>query len=271
MSAHVLEGLSCLVVGGTSGIGLAAARHFLSAGARVVIAGHPADAGALERDRLDAVGSALELSVDLSRAAEVTRMFEAAMPFLGRLDVLLHSAGLSGRRFGDGPLHACTDEGWDHVMQVNARGLFLSNRAAVERMLAQPRDVHGQRGAVLNVGSVVDRSPSKHFDTIAYAASKSAVRAITLGCAARYAADGIRFNLIEPGLVHTPMAARAIQSASLENFRGTKQPLTRGPVLPFDVADAAVYLASPAARAITGATLTIDGGWSVSEGQDGAP
>ena len=64
----------------------------------------------------------------------------------GRLDVLFHVAGISGRRFGDGPLHECTDEGWDAVMDVNARGLFLTNRAAVRQMLAQPPDDHRPAG-----------------------------------------------------------------------------------------------------------------------------
>ena len=81
------------------------------------------------------------------------------------------------------------------VMQINALGTFLTNREAVSQMLEQPLDARGLRGTVVNVGSVLDRSPSpKHFGTLAYAASKGAVRAMTLAAAARYAPDRIRFN-----------------------------------------------------------------------------
>ncbi len=71
---------------------------------------------------------------------------------------MLHVAGISGRKFGDGPLHECSDGGWDRVMEVNAAGVFLTNRAAVRFMLRQPVDAFGLRGAVVNVGSVLDRA-----------------------------------------------------------------------------------------------------------------
>ena len=143
-------------------------------------------------------------------------------------DVLLHVAGISGRKFGDGPLHECSDEGWECVMQTNARGVFLTNRAAVRLMLDQRPDATGLRGSVVNVGSVVDRSPSPtHFGTVAYAASKGAVRALTLAAAARYAADRIRFNLLTPGLIDTPMAARAVNDLRLRPYLA--QPNNRSP------------------------------------------
>ena len=98
--------------------------------------------------------------------------------------MLFHVAGISGRRFGDGPLHECTDEGWDHVLNTNARGVFLTNRAAVRWMLDQPLDDKGLRGTVLNMGSVLGWSPAPHhFGTFAYAASKGAIQAMTLAAA----------------------------------------------------------------------------------------
>jgi NAD(P)-dependent dehydrogenase (short-subunit alcohol dehydrogenase family) len=181
--------------------------------------------------------------------------------------VLLHVAGIRGRRFGDGDLHACESAGWDRVMEINARGAFLANREAAQFMLGQARDHWGNRGAILNVGSVLDRSPApEHFGTVAYAASKAAVRALTLVSAARYAADGIRFALIEPALVDTPMAARAVGDAALRPYLASKMSLSAGAIGPESVAEAAVYLASNEARAVTGAVLTVDGGWCVSEG-----
>ena len=152
-------------------------------------------------------------------------------------------------------------------MRTNAQGMFLTNRAAVRVMLEQPIDAVGLRGTVVNVGSVVDRSPSPvHFGTVAYAASKGAVRALTLASAARYALDRIRFNLLSPGLIDTPMATRAVNDIRLRPYLESKQPMAGGPGLADDVAEAALYLCEPASRFVTGAELVVDGGWSVSEG-----
>lgn len=263
-----LEGLACLIVGGTGGIGLAAARRFLNEGARLIVAGEASGAGAIEREGLEKLGPIREFTVDLASETEVVGFFEAARDALGgRLDLLLHVAGISGRRFGDGLLHECTIEGWERTLEVNARGVFLTNREALRIMLGQERDRHGLRGSVVNVGSVLDRSPApRHFGTIAYAASKGAVRALTLSAAAAYAAEGVRFNLLEPGLIDTPMAARAVRNAELRPYIQRKQPLAAGPLAANDVAEAALALAEPATRFVTGAVLTVDGGWAVSEG-----
>ena len=199
----------------------------------------------------------------------MARLFEYAVEVLGgRLDVLLHVAGISGRKFGDGSLHECSSEAWMRVMQVNAQGAFHTNREAVRTMRKQPLDASGLRGTVLNVGSVLDRSPSPaKFGTVAYAASKGAVRAMTLAAAACYAPDRIRFNLLVPGLIDTPMSARATNDTRLRAYLATKQPLGGGPGSAVDVAEAALYLCEPASRFVTGAELTVDGGWCVSEGQ----
>src|SRR4051794_40172582 len=190
----------------------------------------------------------------------------------GRIDVLFHVAGISGRRFGDGPLHACDEGGWDIVMETNAKGVFLTNRAAVRRMRAQPLDDSGLRGTVLNVGSVLAWSPSPDdFGTYAYAASKGAIRAMTLAAAARYALDRVRFTLIAPGLIDTPMAARAVGDPAIRAYLATKQPIAGGPGTPDDCAEGALYLCEPASRFVTGTVLTVDGGWCVSEGQHPHP
>lgn len=265
-----LNGLRCLIVGATGGIGRASVERFLEEGATIVAAGHPNDAGSLATLAAENADRLWEQVVRADVEDDVADLFRNANNVLGgRIDLLFHVAGISGRRFGDGPLEECTLEGWDRVMAANARSVFLTNRAAVRCMRAQQRDARRVRGSVINVGSVVDRAPSaRNFGTVAYAASKGAVRALTRAASARYAADGIRFNLIEPGLVDTPMAARALSDESLRSFLETKQALTRGPVSATDVADAAVYLASAAAHSITGATLRVDGGWSVCEGQN---
>jgi NAD(P)-dependent dehydrogenase (short-subunit alcohol dehydrogenase family) len=263
-----LDGRNCLIVGGTSGIGLASARRFLEEGARVVLTGREPKVGRAALDQLAPLGVVSEFTLELADGEEeVRRACAHALDVLGgRLDVLLHVAGISGRKFGDGALHECTNEGWERVMRTNAQGVFLTNRAAVRIMLNQPVDATGLRGTVVNVGSVVDRSPAPvHFGTLAYAASKGAVRALTLAAAARYAPDRIRFNLLAPGLIDTPMAARAVNDVRLRPYLAGKQPMAGGPGSADDVAEAALYLSEPASRFVTGAELVVDGGWTVSE------
>jgi NAD(P)-dependent dehydrogenase (short-subunit alcohol dehydrogenase family) len=264
-----LDGRTCLIVGGTGGIGLASARRFLAEGARVVVAGQSPEAGRSAMAQLGPLGPVWDVAFELAAGApEVTRMFTMAIDALGgRLDVLLHVAGISGRKFGDGPLHECSDGGWDRVMEVNASGVFLTNRAAVRFMLRQPVDAFGLRGTIVNVGSVLDRAPAPvHFGTIAYAASKGAVRSLTLSAAATYAPDRIRFNLLAPGLIDTPMATRAVNDPRIRPYVAARQPIAGGAGSAEDVAEAALYLCEPAARFVTGAELVVDGGWCVSEG-----
>jgi NAD(P)-dependent dehydrogenase (short-subunit alcohol dehydrogenase family) len=220
-------------------------------------------------DQLAPLGPCAGFAFDLSDGRQVSPLFEAAQEFLGgRLDVLVHAAGISGRRYGDGALHECSDEGWDRVMEVNGRGLFLTNREAVRVMRGQPLDESGLRGTILNVGSVLAWSPSpNYFGTIAYAASKGAVQALTLAAASRYAPERIRFHLLAPGLIDTPMAARAVGDPAIRAYLATKLPMAGGPGSAEDCAEAALFLCEPASRFLTGVILPVDGGWCVSEGQ----
>jgi NAD(P)-dependent dehydrogenase (short-subunit alcohol dehydrogenase family) len=233
----------CLIVGGTSGIGQAAAVRFREEGARIVAAGLP--------------------DCDATVPENVDRLFEEAAATLGGLDVLYHVAGGSGRRHGDGSLHECTDDGWRWTLDANITSTFLTNRAAVRRFLAQKTP-----GVILNMASILALAPApRHFDTCAYAAAKGGVISLSRYAAARYAADGIRVNVLAPGLIDTPMAARAVGDEAIQRFLATKQPLIGGAGAPEDCAGAAVFLCSDEARLITGAVLAVDGGWCVSDGQ----
>jgi NAD(P)-dependent dehydrogenase (short-subunit alcohol dehydrogenase family) len=259
-----LAGKRCLIVGGTTGIGLAAARRFLDEGARLVIAGRSPDSG---RAAVAELGNAHFVAADASRAGEVERLFAETAAALGGLDVLYHVAGISGRRFGDGPLGECTDDGWRVTLDTNLTGVFLTNRAAVRHFRANRHP-----GVILNMASVLAWSPSPHFfDTAAYTASKGGIIALSRLAAARYAPDGVRVNVIAPGLTDTPMAQRAVGDEAIRRFLATKQPLAGGPGSAEDCAGAAVFLCSDAARLVTGVILPVDGGWCVSEGQFGEP
>jgi len=161
-------------------------------------------------------------------------------------------------------LHEITDPGWAYTLNENLTSLFYSNRAAAQAFLQQQRG-----GTVLNMGSVLGYSPSpRHFSTHAYAATKAAVIGLTRSAAAYYAPKNIRFNVLAPALVATPMSQRAQDDPAILQFIATKQPLDGGRIgQPSDLDAAAVYFMSDESKYVTGQVLAVDGGWSVSEGQ----
>ena len=182
----------------------------------------------------------------------------------GRIDGLFNVAGISGRRFGDGPLHECTEEGWDTTLDANAKSMFLMCRAVLQQMLTQEPREDGVRGAILNMASVLAFAPErKFFASHAYAASKGAIVSLSKAMASYYAPHGIRVNAIAPALVETPMSKRAGENAEIMAFMRDKQPL--GAMMSAaDVAGMAVFLLGDRARAITGTVVTVDAGWCVS-------
>jgi NAD(P)-dependent dehydrogenase (short-subunit alcohol dehydrogenase family) len=200
---------------------------------------------------------------DLTQPAGAESILAQCLSRFGRVDALFHAAGLSGRRFGDGPVHECTDEGWDITLAHNLRSMFYMCRAVTGRMLEQDPADDGERGSILNMSSVLAESPEpRHFATHAYAAAKGGVIALTRSMAAYYAPQRIRVNAIAPGLVRTPVSERAGAPELLE-FIEKKQPLTGGMTDAEDVARAALFLLGSAARSITGEVLTVDAGWRV--------
>ena len=242
-----LAGKRCLIVGGTSGIGRAAAERFVAEGARVSIAGLESAPGAITADARDPI--------------QVDALFRSACTKLGGLDVLYHVAGGSGRKVGDGSLHECSEAGWQATLETNLTGVFHTNRTAIRHFLT-----NNQPGVILNMASVLAFSPSpRYFDTAAYTAAKGGIIALSRLAAARYAPHHIRVNVIAPGLIDTPMSARAVNDPEILAYLRDKQPLAGGPGTPEDCAGAAVFLCSDAAALITGMVLPADGGWSVSE------
>ena len=262
MDPQPLEDRAVVIVGGTTGLGFSAARACVDAGANVVIVGrNPENA----RCAAGSLGDGARATTgDAADPATAPAAIELALKEFGRFDALYHVAGGSGRRAGDGPLHEITDEGWDYTHRLNLTSLFYSNRAAARQFLKQKTG-----GTVLNMGSVLGFSPSpKYFATHAYASCKSAAIGFTRSLAAYYATQQIRFNLIVPALVETPMSQRAATDERIMTFIATKQPLDGGRIgRPEDLDAAVVFFLSDASRFCTGAVLTIDGGWSVTEGQ----
>jgi NAD(P)-dependent dehydrogenase (short-subunit alcohol dehydrogenase family) len=262
MAASALTGKSVVILGGTTGIGLSAARAFVTHGARVVVVGrNPDHVKAAERELGDAARGLVGDAIDSGTAVSA---IEVAAREFGGFHGLYHVAGGSGRKMGDGPLHELTDDGWRGTLELNLASVFFSNRAAIRHFLAQSTG-----GSILNLGSVLGWSPSpQYFATHAYATAKAGIVGLTKSIASYYVSKSIRCNVLAPALVQTPMAVRAAQDPAIRAFIQTKQPLEGGRIgQPADLDAAAVYFMSDASSFTTGQVLAVDGGWCVSEGQ----
>lgn len=257
-----LAGKSIIVVGGTSGLGLAAVQAFGAAGASVTLVGP--DAESVEATVASFASPVRGLAGDARQPQTVERAVATAVESFGPVHGLYHVAGGSGRRFGDAPLHELTDAGWAATLELNATAAMYSLRAGVRQFLQQ-----GTGGSILCLGSVLANFPAPaHFATVAYASAKAALEGLTRSSASFYARHGIRINMIAPGLVSTPMSVRAASDPMIMDYIKTKQPLDGGRIgRPDDCNAAAIFFMSDASAFCTGQILDIDGGWSLSEGQ----
>ena len=254
--SDLLKDKSIVIIGGTSGIGLSTASYLIDQGANVLING-------LETS--ESIPSSASLVIGDARDEKtVDRSIETCVAHFGKLDGLIHVAGGSGRKWGDGPLHDLTSEGWEETLKLNLTTVFYSNRAAIRQFLKS-----GSGGALVNLSSVLATYPSAdYFYTHAYAAAKSAIIGFSRSIAAYYAPQNIRVNVVAPALTDTPMAQRAVGREDIRSFIRTKQPLDGGRVgFQSDLHGAIGYFLGDASRFTTGQVLYVDGGWSLSEGQ----
>jgi NAD(P)-dependent dehydrogenase (short-subunit alcohol dehydrogenase family) len=233
-------GLSALVTGGASGIGLATALLLARRGARVAV---------LDRDLADSGHELVSVVADVTDDDAVRRAVGEAIVALGdRLDILVNNAGIGAA----GTVADNSDEEWHRVLDVNVLGMVL-RRAAADR---------GQ-AAIVNTCSVAALAglPQRAL----YSASKGAVYALTLAMAADHVREGIRVNCVAPGTADTPWVGRLLDAApdpAAERMAlNARQPMGRL-VSADEVAAAIAYLASPLAGATTGTALSVDGGMS---------
>lgn len=247
-----------VVVTGASGIGAAGARRFAAEGASVFIVSLDEGQCRALAAEVDASAPVAWAAADLTDEAETVAAFEACADRFGPVDCLFGVVGASGRAHGDGPVEQIPLDGWRYTMDANTVPAFLATREAI-------RSMKTRGGSVVLVGSVLATHPSPLFVTHAYAAAKGAAVSLTRSLAAHYASDGIRVNLIAPGLVDTPMSSRAASDPESVAYAREKQPLAGGFLDASDIASAAVFLLSDESSRITGQVLEVDGGWGVTE------
>lgn len=247
-----------IVTGGGSGIGRATVQLFAAEGAQVIILDIDADSAAQTLASLNGPYHASSRILDATDAPQVASAIESVVNDYGRIDVLVNVAGGSGRKWGDGPADSCTIDGWHKTIALNLDSLFYYCKYALQVML--PR----RQGVIVNISSVLGLvGGDEDFATHAYAASKGGIISLTRSIASYYAPRGIRANVICPGLIATPMSQRAQESEHIRARLSQLQPLTGDFGSPQDVAQAALYLASDVSSFVTGAVLTVDGGWTV--------
>lgn len=253
-----LQNKNIVIIGGTTGLGLSAAKAFIAEGANVIVVGRNPESVTEAQNTLG--NNAGAISGDATNSDTAANAINACIQKFGGFDGLYHVAGGSGRKMGDGPLHELTLEGWNKTLELNLSSLMLSNQAAIKKFLELKTS-----GTILNMSSVLGYSPSpQFFSTHAYAAAKAAIIGFTKSVAAYYAKDNIRVNVIAPALVETPMAQRAANDDEIVAFIKTKQPLDGGRIgQPEDLDGLATYFMSDQSKFTTGQVVAVDGGWSI--------
>lgn len=246
-----LQGQRALITGSQRGLGWAIAETYAKAGAKVMIQdldGKGADEAAarLRRANLDAQS----IGGSVTSVEDIAAMFRKMDELWGGIDILVNNAGVSQNK----PTLQMTVEDWDRTMDVNLRGVFLCAVEAGRRMVAQ------KSGVIINMSSIwgLVAGPTR----VGYCVSKAGVAQMTKALATEWAADGVRVNAIAPGYTETKMLRDVIDAGRVDE----KAILRRTPMgrlaEPQEMADMALFLASPQAKYITGQIMAVDGGWT---------
>jgi 2-dehydro-3-deoxy-L-rhamnonate dehydrogenase (NAD+) len=242
-----LDDRVALITGGAGGIGLAVARRFAAAGARIAIADQKSDAVKQAADELTKLGHrAIGLTGDVSKAADAKALLETTVKELGHVDILVNNAGIMGRV---APLWELEEEDWRKVMSVDLTSVFLVSRAVISHMRSR------RSGCIVSVASIAGKEGTPRL--IPYSVAKAGIIAFTKALGKEVLTDGIRVNCVAPGVIDTPILEQLPAEA-------TQLMLSKSPMGRFGTADevAAVihFLASDAASFITSQCFDVSGG-----------
>ena len=250
-----LSGKVAIITGGSAGIGEAIAKLFAAEGASVVVTGRRKEE--LERVVKGIVvngGRALAVSGSVADEPHVREVVSQTIHTFGKVHILINNAGIGdfGRR-----LHELDDATWQNVLDINLTGVFRMTRAVIPELLK------AGGGAIINISTIASVVGLPALP--AYAASKGGLDALTRAVAVDYAKDNIRCNVVNPGLIDTPMASSLVNNPEQLNPIMAQYAIRR-PGKPDEVAKMVLDLASDEALWVTGATFMIDGGMTISKG-----
>lgn len=253
-----LKGKVAIVTGGGQGIGRACALKLAAAGADVAAVDINDETAASTAAAIEAMGRrGLAIKADLGEVAEIDRMVDETVAALGRLDIIVNNAGVTRRA----DIMELTEEDWDRIYRVNAKGVFFCVQRAAREMIKQ------DGGRIINIASIAGKGFIGTSNAI-YAGSKGAVLAMTKTAAQQLGRYNINVNAVCPGIVRTEIYQKIIEVNAEKQGRSVEEverdaiatvPIGRGNE-PEDIADLVVFLASPGSHNITGQSINVDGG-----------
>lgn len=253
MKLFDLSNRIAIVTGGNQGIGFAIAQGLATAGATVVIANRRADAGQSAAASLQKEGlNAAAIPTDVSSLPSITALVSKVINDFGKIDILVNNAGIVQRK----PAEDVTEENWDHTMNTNLKGLFFCCQIAGEEMIRMGK------GKIINVSSVVSQVAQPN--RAVYAVTKAGVSHLTRALALEWAKHNINVNAIGPGVTITDLNQKYFEEHPEELSRFIEAIPKGRTGYPADCVGAAIFLASDASDFITGQTLLVDGGMTLS-------
>lgn len=239
-----------IITGGSSGIGEEISITLAELGAQVVIVNRNKISGKKVENKITSRGyKALHITADISKIGDIDRLINEVLKRFGRIDVLINSAGINIRK----PIENFTEEDWNKIINVNLKGVFFCCQKVGEKMAKQ------KYGKIVNIGSVAAEQvlPLRSI----YNGSKAGIHTISKSMAIEWAKHNINVNVVAPGMIITPLTKKFLEDNNRKNIYVDHTPLGRLGY-PEDIAKIVIFLASDAARHITGQTIFVDGGWT---------